>query len=73
MEREEFQELLQECPLLVRMNDGREYLVEKPEFVIVGDYAAGILFRNEAGKLLNAVVSLLNISTVLTKFSAAGN
>lgn len=73
MEKEEFEQLLGECPLLVRMNDGREYLIEKPEFVIIGDYAAGILFRNEEGKLVNAVASLINISTVLTNVSLNGS
>ena len=24
----------------IRMNDGREYFVEKPEFITVGDYTA---------------------------------
>lgn len=73
MEKEEFEELIKECPLLVRMNDGREYRIEKPEFVIVGDYAASILYRNEKGKLLNAIASLINISTVLTNASLSEN
>ena len=73
MEKEEFEQQLGECPLLVRMKDGREYFVEKPEFVIVGDYAAGILFRNQEGKLVNAVASLISISTVLTNVSLNGS
>lgn len=64
MEPDDFREFVKECPLLVRMNDGREYLIEKPEFVIVGDYHAGVLIRDN-GKLRNAILSLMNISTIL--------
>jgi hypothetical protein len=35
--------MIRECPLLIRMNDGREYYVEKPEFIHIGDYTAGLL------------------------------
>jgi len=70
MESDEFRELIQECPLLIRMNDGREYLVEKPEFVIVGDYTAGVLVRDDK-VLRNAVITLMNISAVLPNAASA--
>jgi hypothetical protein len=72
MEADEFRDLIRECPLLVRMNDGREYLVEKPEFVIVGDYTAGVLVRDN-GVLRNAVITLMNITTVIPNVSTTGN
>lgn len=65
MEKEEFEELIKSCPLTVRMNDGREYYIEKPEFVTIGDYTASILFRNNQGSLIHGIASLINISTVL--------
>jgi hypothetical protein len=46
------------------MNDGREYSVEKPEFIHVGDYAAGILVDDDGVKR-NVVASLINIASVI--------
>lgn len=64
MEADEFRQLVHECPLIVRMNDGREYVIEKPEFVMVGDYTAGVLIRDQ-DVLRNAVITLMNIATVI--------
>jgi hypothetical protein len=64
MEPNDLQKLLRECPLLIRMNDGREYFVEKPEFIVIGDYTAGILVDDEGVKR-NAVITLMNIATVI--------
>jgi hypothetical protein len=50
------------------MNDDREYFVEKPEFIIVGDYTAGILIDIEGVKR-NAVVTLMNITSVIPNVS----
>jgi hypothetical protein len=64
MESDELKAMISDCPLLIRMNDGREYFVEKPEFITVGDYTAGLLvdIKNFKG---NVVVSLLNIAAVI--------
>ena len=62
MERTELEEKLADCPLRIRMNDGREYTVEKPEFIVVGDYSASVLIRREDGKLLNGLMNLMNIT-----------
>ena len=56
--------MIRECPLLIRMNDGREYFVEKPEFIHVGDYAAGLLVDLNGFKG-NVVASLINIASVI--------
>lgn len=64
MEKDELQAQLQNCPLLVRMNDGKDYIVEKPEFIIIGDYAASVLYRRDDGKLLNGLMNLMNITMV---------
>ena len=56
--------MIRECPLLIRMNDGHEYFVEKPEFIHVGDYAAGLLVDIDGVKR-NAVASLINIASVI--------
>jgi hypothetical protein len=64
MEPDELKDLIRDCPLLIRMNDGREYFVEKPEFIHVGDYTAGLLvdFKGFKG---NVVVTLINIASVI--------
>jgi hypothetical protein len=64
MEPDELKAMIRDCPLLIRMNDGREYFIEKPEFITVGDYTAGLLvdIKNFKG---NVVVALLNIAAVV--------
>ncbi len=64
MESSDLEALISQCPCLMRLNDGREYLVEKPEFITVGDYTASVLF-NDKGVKRHAVVGLINISAVL--------
>jgi hypothetical protein len=68
MESEDLQKLIRECPLLIRMNDGREVFVEKPEFIMVGDYNAGVLY-NDNGVMRNTVISLINITSVIPNAS----
>lgn len=64
MESHELARLVAECPLLIRMNDGREVFVEKPEFITVGDYTAGVLY-DDNGVKRNTVVSIINITSVI--------
>jgi len=64
MESDDLKEMIRDCPLLIRMNDGREYFVEKPEFIHVGDYTAGLLVDINGVKR-NAVVTLMNITSVI--------
>jgi hypothetical protein len=64
VEQQDLENLIRQCPLRIRTNDGREYLVEKPEFITVGDYTASILF-DDAGVKRHAVVGLINISAVV--------
>ena len=64
METQDLKDLLRECPLQIRMNDGREYFVEKPEFIVVADYTAAILYDDEGVKR-NAVITLMNIASVI--------
>jgi hypothetical protein len=65
MEKHNIEDLIPDCPLLVRMNDGREYLVEKAEFISVAEYTTAILFTHE-GKKRHTVVSNLNIASIET-------
>ena len=69
MESDELKDLIRECPLLIRMNDGREYFVEKAEFITVGDYTAGVLINVEGVKR-NTVVTLMNITSVIPNATA---
>jgi len=43
MDREELTALIAEGPVLIRMNDGREYTIESSEFAIVSDITASVL------------------------------
>lgn len=64
MESEELEKLIHECPLIIRMNDGREVFVEKPEFITVGNYTAGVLY-DDNGIKRNTVISIINITSVI--------
>jgi hypothetical protein len=65
MEPDELKEMIHDCPLLIRMNDGREYFIEKPEFIHVGDYTAGLLVDINGFKG-NVAVALINIVAVIS-------
>ena len=64
MEPDDLKEMIRDCPLLVRMNDGPEYFIEKPEFIHVGEYTAGLLIDIKGVKR-NAVVTLIKIASVI--------
>jgi hypothetical protein len=72
MEQQDLEILIRQCPLRIRTNDGREYVVEKPEFITVGDYTASILF-DDAGVKRHAVVGLINISAVIPNGATSKN
>jgi len=72
MESDDLKDLLKECPLLIRMNDGREYFVEKPEFIVVADYNAAVLAEDEGVKRI-AALSLMNITSVVPNAPVAGH
>jgi hypothetical protein len=63
MEKEGIEGQLRHCPLRLRMNDGLEYIVEKPEFITIGDYAASVLQRRD-GAMRHTLLSLMNITAV---------
>jgi hypothetical protein len=64
MESDDLQKLIRECPLIIRMNDGREYFVQKPEFIVVADYTAAVLVDDDGVKRI-AIITLLNIASVI--------
>jgi hypothetical protein len=70
VESDDLEKLISECPLLIRMNDGREYFVEKPEFIVVADFTAAILVI-EDGVRRNAVIGLMNIESVIPHATAS--
>ncbi|MEQ8846397.1 hypothetical protein [Botrimarina sp.] len=69
MESDDLQDLLNECPLLIRMNDGREVLVEKPEFIVISPYNAAVLTDIDGRKRI-IVLSLMNITSVIPNATA---
>ncbi len=71
MEPNDLQKMLQDCPLLIRMNDGREFFIENSEFITVGDYTTSVLVDDEGIKR-HAVLSLMNITSVVPHAPVAG-
>jgi hypothetical protein len=69
MESDDLKDLVRKCPLIIRMNDGREYFVEKPEFIVVADYTAAILYDDDGVKR-NAVITIMNIASVIPNATA---
>ncbi len=63
MEADDLRSLIPSCPLRIQLNSGEAYTVEKPEFIMVGDYQAAILVRM-TGALRTVVIGLMNISSV---------
>ena len=63
MEKDNIEALIAQCPLIVRTNDGREYFVEKAEFIMVADYTTAILFTRD-GKKLHTVIANINITSI---------
>jgi hypothetical protein len=72
MESTEFEQLVRECPLLIRMNDGLEYFVERPEFIVVGDYSAAVLVKDNGAKRINHI-ALMNVTSVVPHSTAPQN
>jgi hypothetical protein len=69
MEPDELRDWIRRCPVRIRMNSGDTYEVPSPEFALVSDYSVAILTR-ENGRMLNRLLSLMNISEVCELSSA---
>jgi hypothetical protein len=65
MSAEEFQQLIHQRPVLIRMNDGREFVIEVDQNIMVGDYTAGFLVIDDKGVKRNAVITLGNVTDVI--------
>lgn len=63
MEKEDLESQVKNCPLRIRMSDGEEYLVDKPEFISVGDFTVSVLSKR-AGAMRHTLLSLINITSV---------
>ncbi len=65
MDRKELTQLISEGPILIRMNDGREYMVESVQFATVSDISAAVLYRDEEdGKYRHIHLPLVTMSGV---------
>lgn len=67
MEFEELKQLIRERPVLIRMNDGREFFIEAEQNVMIGDYTAGFLVLDDEGVKRNAVITLNNVADVIPR------
>lgn len=63
MEPDELRAWLRRGPVRIRMNNGDTYEVLGPEFALVSDYSVALLTRDN-GRMLNRLLSLINISEV---------
>jgi hypothetical protein len=63
MVAEEFQRLIANRPVLIRLSDGREYFIEKDQNVMVGDFTAGFLVEDKGVKR-NAIITLSKVVSV---------
>jgi len=65
MDRKELMAAIRKGPILIRMNDGSEYVVENMEMAMVSDIAAHVLYRDEEdGKYRAAILPLVTMSLV---------
>lgn len=69
MDSEEFQHSIRKRPVLIRMDDGREFFIEKGQNVMVGDATAGFLVVDDKGVKRNAIITLSNISSVIPRMT----
>ena len=51
MDREAIENMLDQMPLRITMNDGRSFIVESLRGIALSDLDAYVLFRSEDGKL----------------------
>jgi len=65
MRADEFKQLISERPVLIRMNDGREFFIETAQNIMVGDFTAGFLVVDDKGVKRNAVISFTNIAEMV--------
>ncbi len=65
MDREELNKLIDEGPILIRMNDGREYAVESSQFASVSDISAAVLYRDSEGKYRHVHLPLVTMSGIV--------
>ena len=64
MDREELNAIIAEGPVRIHMNDGQSYLVPGPEFALVSDITATILYRAKDGKYRHMHLPLVTMSGV---------
>jgi hypothetical protein len=63
MEPDELKAWIRRGPVRIRMNNGDTYEVPGPEFALISDYSVAVLTRDN-GRMLNRLLSLINISEV---------
>lgn len=63
MEPDELRDWIRRSPIRIRMNNGDAFEIAGPEFALVSDYSVVVLTRDN-GRMLNRLLSLINISEV---------
>lgn len=64
MDRDELNQLIQQGPVRILMNDGNSYDIPNAECALVSDIAAYTLYRAEDGKMRTMILPLVTMSGV---------
>jgi len=64
MDRESLENLLDQLPLRITMNDGRSFLVESDRGILLSDLDAYVLYRSTDGKLRGIHLPYVTMSGV---------
>jgi len=64
MNEKELKAAVDAGPVAIRMNDGREYMVESNQFITVGPSTAAVLCREDDGEYYHSILPLITMSGV---------
>jgi len=62
MDPEELKSIMQAGPFIIRMNDGRSYDVQGPDYILIGQMSAVVLCKGEDGKWRNITLPLVTMT-----------
>ena len=71
MDKEEIEQLYEQFPLMIRMNDGKEYVVSSLREINCAMNYAHVLYRDEAGRLRGVLLPYVSMSAVEPDYHAA--
>ena len=70
MDKEGIEQLYEQFPLMIRMNDGREYVVDSLRDITCAQNYAYVLYREESGRLRSVLLPYVSMSAVEPDYQA---